>query len=110
MRPSETPAFADAMLPFARPASTDLPSTNLYIGSVRDSTGAVYLGMSGFTIARHDSRPASAASRSVDISKPLPGMIDLAAFDGHVEKVRLENLWNYYWTADWVVPNPRPGK
>lgn len=110
VRPSETPVFADAVVAYARPMFSDLPSTNLYIGSVPDPTRAIYLGMPCFTIARHGSRPASAAPRSVDISKPLPGMIDLAAFDGHVEKVRLENLWNYYWTADWVVPNPRPGE
>jgi len=61
-------------------------------------------------IARHGSRPASAAPRNVDISKPLPGMIDLAFYDGHVENSLLENLWNYYWSADWVIPRPRPGR
>jgi prepilin-type N-terminal cleavage/methylation domain-containing protein len=48
--------------------------------------------------------------RNVDISKPLPGMIDLALYDGHVEKTRLEDLWNYYWSANWQVPHPRPGE
>jgi len=50
------------------------------------------------------------APRSESISKPLPGMIDLAAFDGHAKEVRLEDLWNYYWGAGWVVPHPRPGE
>lgn len=66
--------------------------------------------MYSVTIARHGNRPASAAPRNVDISKPLPGMIDLALYDGHVEKSSLENLWNYYWNANWVVPYPRPGE
>jgi hypothetical protein len=35
-------------------------------------------------------------------------MIDLALFDGHVEKSPLENLWTYYWTADWQVFNTPP--
>jgi hypothetical protein len=34
--------------------------------------------------------------------------VDMALFDGHVEKVPLENLWNYYWSRDWQIPNPRP--
>jgi hypothetical protein len=37
-------------------------------------------------------------------------MIDLALYDGHVEKSPLENLWNYYWSANWQIPNPRPGR
>jgi hypothetical protein len=45
----------------------------------------------------------------VDISKPLPGMIDLALFDGHAEKARLEDLWTYYWSGGWVVV-ARPGE
>lgn len=100
--PSQTPAFADAVNPFVLAFSSDPPPTDLY----NAGTG----GMWPFMIARHGNRPASAAPRNVDISKPLPGMIDLALYDGHVEKSPLENLWNYYWTADWVVFNPRPGE
>ena len=98
--PSQTPVFADAAAPglvFFHPYEP--PSTDLYTGL------ALWL-----TIARHGSRPASAAPRNVDISKPLPGMIDLALYDGHVEKTRLEDLWNYYWSANWQVPHPRPGE
>jgi hypothetical protein len=35
-------------------------------------------------------------------------MIDVALFDGHVEKSPLEYLWNYYWSADWQIPSRRP--
>jgi hypothetical protein len=66
--------------------------------------------MNSFTIARHGNRPAAAAPRSVDISKPLPGTTDLGCYDGHAEPSRLENLWNYYWSANWVIPSPRPGE
>ena len=102
---SQTPIFADAASPapfFFGPSA--LPSNNLYTGA---GTGT---GLFWLTIARHGNRPASAAPRNWDISKPLPGMIDVALYDGHVEKSPLENLWNYYWTADWIVPSPRPGE
>lgn len=105
--PSQTPVFGDAVLPYGEPIPANPPSKNLYIGSVPDSEGAISLDMRCFMIARHGRRPASAAPRNVDVSKPLPGMIDLSFYDGHVETCSLENLWNYYWSADWIIPKPR---
>jgi len=99
---SRTPVFADAVDPNPWPYSGQLPSTDLYSGT-RGQTG-----MTDFAIARHGDRPASAAPRNFDITHRLPGMIDLALFDGHVEKSPLENLWTYYWTADWQVFNTPP--
>jgi type II secretory pathway pseudopilin PulG len=101
--PSLTPLFADALSHDALVQPTDTPPPNLYytpmpgIGTMRT-----------FTIARHGGRSASAAPRQADTSKRLPGAIDMALFDGHVEKVPLENLWNYYWNSTWQVPNSRP--
>ena len=66
--------------------------------------------MSALTIARHGGRAASAAPRTANIRQRLPGAIDIALFDAHVEKAPLENLWNYYWNATWQVPNTRPGR
>lgn len=102
-RPSKTPVFADGYASEVQPLTNDLPEPNLY-------ENPDYLGIATVAIARHGNRPASAAPRSVDISKPLPGMIDMAIFDGHVEKVPLESLWTYYWDAIWLVPSPRPGE
>jgi type II secretory pathway pseudopilin PulG len=101
-RPSLTPVFADSVYHDVSPAPGDPPSADLYDGDQG--------GMGAFTIARHGSRPASAAPRNVNIARPLPGAIDVALFDGHVEKSPLENLWNYYWSPEWKVPNPRPGR
>jgi hypothetical protein len=28
--------------------------------------------------------------------------------DGHVQKVKLENLWQYYWHLNWDPPATRP--
>jgi prepilin-type processing-associated H-X9-DG protein len=112
--PAETPAFADSIAPVGGPLGVAMPATNLYTGYYTvvlpgDSSPQDYRGMTTFTIARHGSRPASAAPRWVDISKPLPGMINMALYDGHVEKAKLENLWNYYWSFNWWIPSPRPG-
>ena len=103
--PSETPVFADCIIPAAGPVPTAMPATNLYTGE-----GTELLEMCPLDVARHGNRSAAAAPQSVDISQPLPGTTDLGFYDGHVEPSRLENLWNYYWTADWVIPSPRPGE
>jgi prepilin-type N-terminal cleavage/methylation domain-containing protein len=106
--PAQTPTFADCLVPWASPGAGDWPATNLYTGD-----GIPIMGFSGtmcyLTIARHGNRSASAAPRNVDITKRLPGMIDMALYDGHVEKVPLENLWQYYWWPNWFIYNPRPG-
>ena len=119
-RSSLTPMFADGMYYNAWPSPTDLPSTDLYLGDTPFVNAGYYSGygfghdiypdMKTMTIARHGSRPASTAPLNVGITQRLPGIIDLAFYDGHVEKSPLENLWNYYWSANWVVPNPRPGR
>jgi len=98
---SLTPVFADAIVPGVVPKPTDLPAADLYLGRA-----GLEIRM---TIARHGSRPPSAAPRNADIHLRLPGMIDVAFYDGHVEKAPLENLWNYYWSDGWQVPRPRPG-
>jgi prepilin-type N-terminal cleavage/methylation domain-containing protein len=106
MHPSETPLFADATSCSVGPSTNALPSPNLYFPVLIYGDNS----MIPLSIARHGKRPASAAPRSIEISQTLPGMIDLAACDGHVEKAPLEKLWNYSWTADWQIPNPRPGR
>jgi prepilin-type processing-associated H-X9-DG protein len=103
-QPSKTPVFGDAISHDALVNPTDGSSGNLY------STLVYQIGnMQSFIIARHGGRPAKSAPRQVNTSHRLPGSINIALFDGHVEKVPLDNLWTYYWSATWQVPNPRPG-
>jgi prepilin-type processing-associated H-X9-DG protein len=104
---SRTPIFADAMWPAAWPMSTNLPATNLYAGdtSLSDQMSVMMMRV---THSRHGSLPASAAPRNFDITKKLPGSVNLAFFDGHAENSPLENLWNYYWCYGYEVPSPRP--
>jgi prepilin-type processing-associated H-X9-DG protein len=105
--PSQTPVFSNAMLPQTWPIPSDLPATDLRDGQTVFSDALEYM-MMRVTIARHGGRPASAAPTSVNIAKPLPGTINLAMFDGHVETSPLGNLWNYYWCYGWQIPKPDP--
>jgi prepilin-type N-terminal cleavage/methylation domain-containing protein len=104
---SRTPIFADGMWPQTWPQAGDWPASDLYAGDT-SMTDAMSVMMMRLTIARHGSRAASAAPRNVQITQRLPGAIDVALFDGHVEYSPLENLWNYYWCYGYVVPSPRP--
>lgn len=102
--PSQTPVFVDSIWVDFWPRETDGPAPNLYAGE--QSSGIGKIGRC--TIARHGGRPASSAPQSIDSKQRLPGSVDLAVFDGHVENVPLERLWSFYWYRGWKVPDPRP--
>jgi prepilin-type processing-associated H-X9-DG protein len=59
---------------------------------------------------QHSKRPASAAPRryNYQVGTELPGAINMALFDGHAERVKLNELWNLQWHRGWVTPNPHP--
>ena len=100
--PSLTPFLGDAMWVDAWAEATDKPARDLYLG---DGPAG---GISRYTIARHGSTNARTAPRNVPAGKPLPGSINLACSDGHVELARLENLWGFYWHKNYVPPVKRP--
>jgi len=58
---------------------------------------------------RHGWNSPSSAPRNRPVSRPLPGGIDVAIFDGHVQYVPLEQLWQLYWHWGWNPPSRRPG-
>jgi len=102
---TKTPAFIDAVWPDIWPRATDLPSTDLF-------NGAQYIGDSFLcrsTIARHGSRSPTEAPRAWPQTQPMPGMVDVGFTDGHVDKVKLDNLWQLTWHVDYVPPAKRPG-
>jgi prepilin-type processing-associated H-X9-DG protein len=99
-KPSQTPVFVDAMWVDLWPLETNPPSRDLYNGTLET-------GMTRCTIARHDGIAAS-APRNFDTNQRLPASVNIGMADGHVELVRLENLWNYYWHLDWNPPAIRP--
>jgi prepilin-type N-terminal cleavage/methylation domain-containing protein len=104
---SQTPVFADSIWLDAWPYATDLPSSDLFNGEI---TAAFNQGPMGrFTIARHGGTPAGSAPRSIDITKSLPGAINVEFSDGHVVLQKLDSLWNDYWSAAYTPVSPRPG-
>ena len=103
--PTLTPVVCDSVWVDAWPLTNNPPARNLF-------TGDDYMGngdMSRVTVPRH-SAPLSAAVKNFSPKNDLPGGINVALADGHVELVRLEKLWKLYWHRGWLVPNKRPGK
>ncbi len=100
--PSKTPVLFDSVWVDAWPRATDPPARNLYEGGNNAS-------MQRACIARHGNViSAKAAPRAVASGAPLPGSISVQLSDGHVEVVRLEKLWEYYWHKDYQPPAKRP--
>ena len=64
--------------------------------------------MNSVTLPRHGNRPSSVPVYWPSYL-PLPGAVNVALSDGHVELVKLDNLWQLYWTATWRPPAKRPG-
>jgi prepilin-type N-terminal cleavage/methylation domain-containing protein/prepilin-type processing-associated H-X9-DG protein len=84
---AQTPVFADGIsFWWVWPTETDLPASNLQTGQ------PLGWGMNMVTIPRHGSRPSSVPTNQRPQDK-LPGIINVAFYDGHVALVRLENLW-----------------
>jgi prepilin-type N-terminal cleavage/methylation domain-containing protein/prepilin-type processing-associated H-X9-DG protein len=102
--PAMAPSFMDTAWINLDPLETDAPARNLY-DPVSSSSSE---GMPRVCIARHGDRPAGAAPQNVLPGAMLPGMINMGFVDGHCEKVKLQNLWAYYWHLNWIPPGIRP--
>jgi prepilin-type N-terminal cleavage/methylation domain-containing protein len=99
-QPTRNPVFADCAWADGWPQATDLPARDL----LADQTGSM---MARFCIARHGSAPRP-PPRQVPSGSSLPGGISMVFVEGHVESVRLENLWQIYWSRGYVPPAKRP--
>jgi prepilin-type N-terminal cleavage/methylation domain-containing protein/prepilin-type processing-associated H-X9-DG protein len=100
--PTQTPVFCDSLWVDAWPLETDPPSPNLYSGTFGQT------GISRCTIPRHGYANPAGAPRNFDTTQKLPGAINVGMADGHVELVKLENLWQCYWHLNWTPPAVRP--
>jgi prepilin-type N-terminal cleavage/methylation domain-containing protein/prepilin-type processing-associated H-X9-DG protein len=109
------PMFMDSVWINLDPLETDPPNNNLYnpAGVSASSSGSLGEGMQRCCIARHGSRPAGSAPTQVTVQNvggtvgwALPGSINIGFVDGHVEQVRLQNLWTYYWHLNWKSGAP----
>ncbi len=99
--PVKTPVFADCNWADGWPEPPDLPPRNLLTG------GNVNM-IQRWCIARHGSRPGSIPT-AVDLKQRLPGAINMVFKDGHVQSVRLEELWTLQWHKSYKPPAKRPG-
>jgi prepilin-type N-terminal cleavage/methylation domain-containing protein len=85
------------------PHADDPPGRDLVTGM-----DPMRLGMGAFNLPRHGSRPARPTRNHPD-NERLPGAINLSFYDGHIENVKLENLWSLYWHKNYIPPRRRPG-
>ena len=105
-KPALTPFAADSVYGFVMPVETNRPANDLLKGYI--STGGDNEFMAMMCIPRHGNRPGS-IPRDWPSDRPLPGAINVSFFDGHVELVRLDDLWSFYWHINWKQPDKRPG-
>jgi len=99
-QPTKNPVFADCAWADGWPAATDRPARNLLV----EQSSSM---MARFCIGRHGSvrRPPPTL---VLAGSRLPGAINMVFVEGHVETVKLENLWEIYWHQKYVPPATRP--
>lgn len=100
---SRHPVFADSIWVDCWPSAEDASPINLN-GDPIDLNG----GMGRLAYPRHGST-SGAYSRKHPKEIPLPGGINVAFADGHVEFVKNDNLWKLEWHKDYKVPAKRPG-
>jgi prepilin-type N-terminal cleavage/methylation domain-containing protein len=107
LQPTLTPVFTDSAWINFYPDVGDGPPTSLY--DPIDNPGKNPSGLTRVCVARHGDRPASAAPRTLKFgTTTLPGSIVVQFYDGHVEPVKLPNLWSYYWNLTWTPTNMPP--
>lgn len=109
--PATVPMFMDAAWINFDPVESDSPARNLYDplnGTSPTAGAAVNEGMPRVCVARHGGREPGGAPRYVPPGAVLPGMINMGFVEGHVEEVKLQNLWKLDWHLNWVTPTVRP--
>jgi prepilin-type N-terminal cleavage/methylation domain-containing protein len=110
-RTSATPVFMDSAWVNLWPFVVDKPSRSVY-DPMNIDPGSSPLGtadgLQRVCINRHP-KPATAASPLLPLGNAnLPGNIVMSFYDNHVELVKLQNLWTYYWANGWVPSTPPP--
>ncbi|HTV39652.1 MAG TPA: prepilin-type N-terminal cleavage/methylation domain-containing protein [Candidatus Sulfotelmatobacter sp.] len=115
--PSMAPVFMDSVWINLDPLVNDAPPNNLYnpAGVTSTSGGSLSEGMQRVCITRHWGRSPGAAPQLVTaqvgaggtVTWNLPGNICMGFVDSHVEVVKIQNLWTYYWSLNWV-PRSQP--
>ena len=107
-RPARTPLLADCVIPYSLPTATNPPARDLFTGISGAAGSGNLAGMESLCIPRHGSG-GNAVSRNWPPSSPLPGAVNVVFVEGHAEAIKLDLLWQLYWSPDYVPPARRPG-
>ncbi len=102
--PDRTPLFADGLettFDYEGPRATDAAPKDLVSGSWDNRMGR-------FALPRHGVGRGK-VSRSQPPQLTLPGAINVGCYDGHVELLPLERLWDLRWHLGYQPPAKRPG-
>jgi prepilin-type N-terminal cleavage/methylation domain-containing protein/prepilin-type processing-associated H-X9-DG protein len=111
-RVAQTPLFADSIWIDGWPDSTDAQPggasgsrpSNLYLPNWATTQSGGGTGMMRFCVGRHGKLCGAQAPKSMDPRTPtsaFPCAINVVFVDGHVDLVRLADLWQLYWSNDW---------
>jgi prepilin-type N-terminal cleavage/methylation domain-containing protein/prepilin-type processing-associated H-X9-DG protein len=100
--PVKNPVFFDSAWADGWPKATDVPARNVYTADA--GSGSM---MARVCIARHGSGSRPPPTK-IAAGTPLPGAINMVFVDGHVDTVKLENLWRQYWHLTYKEPATRP--
>lgn len=102
--PGLTPVTTDGTEWWVAPRATDLPPLSLVNGGTSSMAG----DMRTIALPRHGRRP-SPVPEQFPGDQVLPGAVNVSFFDGHVEAVPLDRLWQLTWHRGYVPPAKRPG-
>jgi prepilin-type processing-associated H-X9-DG protein len=108
--PAATPVFGDGVWVDSWPFENDLTDNgNFQVGAITTSGVAADQaggpeGLQRYLIARHGPHRVSTPPVSANNKDLWPGGINMVFFDGHVEDVSLNDLWNLYWHLNWSFP------
>ncbi len=94
--PNNTPYFCDSIWVDGSPDPSDARNSDLYNGS-NPGNG----GMGRFEICRHWGKAPTAAPRRFSPTAVPPGNNNVSFADGHVQPVKLNDLWTLYWSKTW---------
>lgn len=99
LTPARTPVIGDGIWESIPGRVTDPPPADLVTGEFNQ--------IDGMALPRH--RRPSALLKSHRPELPLPGAVNVSFFDGHVEQLRPDSLWQLHWHRDYNPPTKRPG-
>ncbi|MDB6124297.1 MAG: hypothetical protein JWQ71_3290 [Pedosphaera sp.] len=95
-RPDMTPIFFDAVWLDAWIRITDVPTVGLDL--IKGDASDIPVAMNRVMVARH---PLLNGAKTA-FNQTIPGAIDMGYIDGHVSKLRLQDIKSVYWHKDYA--------